>query len=812
GNVGASNAVAKLSSCNSPNVFAESTFADFGLDGMPGTRKETPYLRCAARCAASFLVELHGLSLVVFAVTAKVASRLLQYTGGIVRSSFVAGSFSLEDDVSRLREDAPQLLFATPWRLARHLETTPHFVSALQSVELLVLDEADRLLDPSFVYKVDYLMRCLPTPRPRMVLCSATFSEPIRKFAVRSLRANLQMINLGTKEPISSASPYQADVAEPVHQVLVRYQSSEFLATLHAALEQEMGKEGQLRRVLVVFPTVRWLQFFYVLLKHRAQMPGLFALHRSLSDDRRRTRSLRFSKGAPPIRGALFATDLAARGMDFDVHAVIQVGPPTDREQYVHRAGRTGRLSSQGRSLLLLNSMEETSLQELTGLQLQEEQLQAAPSFQRALSEIHGWWQDASLSASGHLFFASAIAFYLNESQRLRARAVDVVQTVAALLQSTGLPQDYGLPAIPRGLAARLREKDELVAVRTETVRERWDVLSALGPGTMRKHSDEEGDAERGDARANDTLQAVCETDFQLPARKIDTIRWGLWSPNDRQWLEELKELWQDAVAQLGSAPGLDPRPAIPQCIHQIWLGGRSRPEPCEGFTASWRSRHPGWEYRLWTDADVAEELTHPGLAQAYEAASNPAEKSDILRLAIILRHGGLYVDVDFECLQPLGALHSRASFYCGLSNVGAVEVNNGLFAATPGHPLVSYLCDRLGKPWPEWGQGDVDPQEAVAYQIQRSGMLEMPCEQRGKAAFLATTGPGFFTRGIMKGVRLLKGKQDLAPILICPPEVFYPLANTERGMPDAEYRTPHSLAVHHWFRQTQQFSFRGSI
>eukprot|EP00439_Symbiodinium_sp_Y106_P026929 s3652_g3.t1 len=400
---------------------------------------------------------------------------------------------------------------------ARHLQTTPHFVSALQSVDLLVLDEADRLLDPSFVYKVDYLIRCLPTPRPRMVLCSATFSEPLRKFAIRSLRANLEVIRLGSKEPLGQENAEVAEVAAPVQQVLVRYKPEEFLTTLHAALEREMSQEGEMRRVLVVFPTVRWLQFFYVLLKHRAHMSGLFALHRSLSDDRRRARALRFSKGAPASRGALFATDLASRGMDFDVHSVIQVGPPSDREQYVHRAGRTGRLAAQGRSVLLLSPVELMVLKELGTFE--EEKVQASASSQ-VLSSMHGWWEDASLSASGHLFFASAIAFYLNESHRLRARAVDVVQTVAALLQSTGLPkascseglsctrsasvsatgnkedtflddqgqlQDYGLPAIPRGLAARLREKDELVAVRTETVRERWDVLSALGPGTMRK-------------------------------------------------------------------------------------------------------------------------------------------------------------------------------------------------------------------------------------------------------------------------------------------------------------------------------------
>ncbi|CAE7528119.1 RH25 [Symbiodinium sp. CCMP2456] len=783
GKLGTHVGLVKLSSCDRPNVFAETTFADFPLDerlrrgleaalgksyvtpvqhevlsrhlpdkeqsarqadlllqAPTGTGKTIAFLLPAlqrlllledARRAGKAAPE--GVLTLVVAPTrelvlqsAKVASRLLQFSGGQVRSSFVAGSFSLEEDINRLREDMPQLLFATPWRLARHLQTTPHFVSALQSVDLLVLDEADRLLDPSFVYKVDYLIRCLPTPRPRMVLCSATFSEPLRKFAIRSLRANLEVIRLGSKEPSpGQASTEVAEVAAPVQQVLVRYKAEEFLTTLHATLEREMGQEGQMRRVLVVFPTVRWLQFFYVLLKHRAHMSGLFALHRSLSDDRRRARALRFSKGAPASRGALFATDLASRGMDFDVHAVIQVGPPSDREQYVHRAGRTGRLASQGRSVLLLNPVELMVLKELGTFE--EEQVQASACSHQALSSMHGWWEDASLSASGHLFFASAIAFYLNESQRLRARAVDVARLAC-------VAHHYCSAEV-----VVIRFGAHIVAGRAGSLD------SSLSPGQQQNF-------------LGNTL------DMTLHTKKA----------NNEQESSTDKDL-------VGPSP-------VARALRAL----------CRGMEG-----HPTWEYRLWTDDDAGEELRgHPGLAKAYEAADNPAEKSDILRLAIILRHGGLYVDVDFECLKPLDVLHSRASFYCGLSNVGAVEVNNGLFAATAGHPLVSYLCDHLGKPWPEWGQDDVDPKEAVAYQIQRSGMLEMPSLQAGgQAAFLATTGPGFFTRGLVKGLRLLRGQRDLGPMLVCPPEVFYPLPNTERGVPDAEFRMPSSLAVHHWFR-----------
>ncbi|CAE8596550.1 unnamed protein product, partial [Polarella glacialis] len=226
--------------------------------------------------------------------------------------------------------------------------------------------------------------------------------------------------------------------------------------------------------------------------------------------------------------------------------------------------------------------------------------------------------------------------------------------------------------------------------------------------------------------------------------------RWGLWSPSDKAWHNFLKNLWCEAATSEG-------RPVIPLRLHQIWLGPRQLPAECQQFAQGWRGRHPAWEYRLWTDADAEAELQDlPRMAEAFRAAKNPAEKSDLLRLAIVLHHGGLYVDVDFECLRPFDELHDRVSFYTGISNVAAFELNNGLFAAAPGHPLLRYLCERVGRRWAEWGEEDVDTREAVAYQLEKSGMMGSMSELTsvGKAAFLATTGPGFFTRGVLRGLQ----------------------------------------------------------
>lgn len=300
--------------------------------------------------------------------------------------------------------------------------------------------------------------------------------------------------------------------------------------------------------------------------------------------------------------------------------------------------------------------------------------------------------------------------------------------------------------------------------------------------------------------------------------------RWGLWSPSDKKWHDALIRLWEGVSA---ADPACAPTAAaIPKKIHQIWLGQGSIPEFCQRMMATWRAHHPSWEYRLWTDADIAEAALPPRLSEIFSAASSPAERSDVLRLWLVLQHGGFYADVDFECLAPFDALLERFSFVTGLSSVGAFELNNGLFASSAGHPLMRYLCEHVGRPWPAWGGADVDQREAVAWQLQQSGFVADAAltPASSKNHFLATTGPGFFTRAVMRGLSLddaeLKELGQAASLLICPSRVFYPLPNTDRSLPyegraallaetrgagrppwpwHVEGRAP--LAVHHWCR-----------
>ncbi|CAM9368441.1 unnamed protein product [Scytosiphon promiscuus] len=192
-------------------------------------------------------------------------------------------------------------------------------------------------------------------------------------------------------------------------------------------------------------------------------------------------------------------------------------------------------------------------------------------------------------------------------------------------------------------------------------------------------------------------------------------MRWGLWSPDDAAWMRLVRDNYNKHHRHAPATPvsrGGGRQPLIPLKIHHIWLGS-PLPEVFSRLRESWLSRHGGrdssghgeekdassdrdgrWEARLWTDEDV----DGFGLENraAYDAAGNFGQKSDIFRYEILLRHGGLYVDVDFLCLGSFEDLHASYEFYAGVSNTGTFELNNGLVGCRPGHPIMRDIVERI--------------------------------------------------------------------------------------------------------------------
>jgi len=151
-------------------------------------------------------------------------------------------------------------------------------------------------------------------------------------------------------------------------------------------------------------------------------------------------------------------------------------------------------------------------------------------------------------------------------------------------------------------------------------------------------------------------------------------------------------------------AKGLNESYRIPRIIHQIWLGS-SVPVKYFGWMSSWM-HWLGWEYKLWTDEDVKSLLLYN--QEFYDESTNYGEKSDILRLELLLHFGGIYVDIDFECVNPdlFDEFNRCFDFYVGFEPIdhgtmnGVYKICNALVGAAPHHPIIKNLVVNMKSNW----------------------------------------------------------------------------------------------------------------
>ncbi len=130
----------------------------------------------------------------------------------------------------------------------------------------------------------------------------------------------------------------------------------------------------------------------------------------------------------------------------------------------------------------------------------------------------------------------------------------------------------------------------------------------------------------------------------------------------------------------------------VPRILHQVWLGDRPLPDEFAAYRESWIRHHPDWEHRLWTEENLPDGLRRP---EVYERLRVPAERSDILRLEVLWRHGGVYVDTDFECHRPLDPVIEGLEFFTAPLKPNG-WVNNAFIGSVPGHPILDRALNEL--------------------------------------------------------------------------------------------------------------------
>jgi len=257
------------------------------------------------------------------------------------------GGANIKTQISDLRRGAA-VLIATPGRL---LDLTERGVVNLSGIEVLVLDEADRMLDMGFLPAIRRVLSLLPAKR-QTLLFSATMSSSIEQLA-RSTTKDLKLIEVSPR----------GRAATMVEQIAYQVPLESKTALLLELLERE---REPFERVLVFTRTRRGAERLSHIL--RARDHAVQRIHADRTQSQREAALRAFSDGRARV---LVATDIAARGLDIEaVSHVINYDVPAAPEDYVHRIGRTGRAGNQGQAITIVAPVDESAVravERLTG-------------------------------------------------------------------------------------------------------------------------------------------------------------------------------------------------------------------------------------------------------------------------------------------------------------------------------------------------------------------------------------------------------------------------------------------------------------
>ncbi|UFH35200.1 DEAD/DEAH box helicase [Flavobacterium acetivorans] len=287
-------------------------------------------------------------------LAAQILANIKEYSEFLdLRSAVIFGGVNQNPQVSQLRQGV-DILVATPGRL---IDLQNQGLVSLSKVEILVLDEADRMLDMGFLRDIERILKVLPSKRQNL-LFSATFSKDIKKLAMGILHKPVQV----------EATPENTTVDAIIQKIypVAKEKKTELIIKLIT--------EGNWKQILVFTRTKQGANK----LTESMISAGIkaAAIHGNKGQGARTKALAGFKDGSLT---ALVATDIAARGLDIPLLPhVVNFELPNIPEDYVHRIGRTGRAGASGEAISLFSPDETVFLRDiekLVGLKLPKENI-----------------------------------------------------------------------------------------------------------------------------------------------------------------------------------------------------------------------------------------------------------------------------------------------------------------------------------------------------------------------------------------------------------------------------------------------------
>ncbi|CAE7217687.1 DDX10 [Symbiodinium pilosum] len=425
--------------------------------------------------------KMDGLGAVIVSPTRELAYQIYQVLINVgqeheISAGCIVGGRSLSEEQQAVSNMS--VLVATPGRLLQHLDESPGFDSS--ALLMLVIDEADRILDFGFQETIHNILGHLPTQR-QTLLFSATLHSSVHKLGRAALRS---------PEVVSVHHNAKSRTPETLKQIYMVVPLEKKVDTLFSFLRSHSQK-----KTIVFVSTCKQVRFLYEAFKKLKPGPAVMELHGRQSLTKRMLIFQQFMERERAV--ALVCTDIAARGVDFPaVDWVVQADCPDTVDSYIHRVGRTARYESTGKSALFLLPSEKPFVDKLTQARVSLKAIAAKQSkvvsIQQKLASV--------LAESGDIRHLAQRAFasYIRSVRLMKDKDVFDIQA----LSKEAFAESLGLADVP-DIGAEWEAKDEDTEHNKLKKRKNQSALQRLKEKIkekkkekMRSHKDEEEEEE----------------------------------------------------------------------------------------------------------------------------------------------------------------------------------------------------------------------------------------------------------------------------------------------------------------------------